>query len=129
MKKEIVVNIPIPAGESIYVTIIEAWIHAGSLHIVVEDSEYRIASGEFPSEVTEDNFTFRLLKSTIGKIKRVNPDVLIGKQIDVDVVHKCLIRVGDTPIGITAIIDDVICCETDKEHKKKYLHVVKPEEK
>lgn len=126
MKDEIVVNIPIPSGERISVRIIEAWVRGGSLYIVVEDSKYRIASGEFPSEATEDNITARLLKSTIGKIRRVSPDVLIGKQIEVDVIHKCLLRVGDTPIGITAIIQDVIYFETDEEYKKNYLHVVKP---
>ena len=75
MKDEINVNIPVPAGERIRVSIIEAGVYGGSLHIVVEDSEYRVASGEFPSEATENNITARLLKSTIGKIKRVSPDV------------------------------------------------------
>lgn len=107
MKEEIVVNIPIPAGERIYVSINKAWNHGGSLHIVVEDSQYRVASGDFPAEATEDNITARLLKSTIGKIKRVSPDVLIGKHIEVEVTHKCLMRVGDTPIGITAVIQDI----------------------
>ena len=125
MKEEIVVNIPIPAGERIYVSIIEAGVYGGSLRIVVEDSLYRVASGEFPSEATEDNITARLLKSTIGKIKRVNPDVLIGERIEVDVFHKCLLRVGDTPIGITAIIHDVIYFETDEEYEEKYLTSVK----
>ena len=124
MKDEIVVNIPIPAGERIYVSIIKAWIHGGSLQIVVEDDQYRVASGEFPAEATEDNITARLLKSTIGKIKRVSPDVLIGKEVEVDVVHKCLLRVGDTPIGITSAIEDVIYCETDEEYEEKYLQVV-----
>ncbi len=124
MKQEIVVNIPIPAGERIYVSIIKAWIHGGSLHIVVEDSQYRVASGEFPAEATEDNITARLLKSTIGKIKPVNPDVFVGRQIEVDVAHKCLFRVGDIPIGITAVIDDVVYYETDQEYEEKYLQVV-----
>jgi hypothetical protein len=67
---------------------------------------YRIASGEFSAKATMDNITARLLKSTIGTIKRVNPDVL------------------DTPIGITAVIDDVIYCETYEEYEKKYLNTV-----
>ena len=119
MKDEIKVNIPIPVGERIYVSIVEAGVYGGSLHIVVEDNQYRVASGEFPAEATEDNNTTRLLKSTIGKIKRVNPDVLIGKQIDVNVVHE---RLHST--DITAVIDDVIYCETYEEYEEKYLKSV-----
>ncbi|MFI5323035.1 MAG: hypothetical protein ACHQ6U_05780 [Thermodesulfobacteriota bacterium] len=129
MKNEILVNIPIPAGERISVRIIEAAVLEGSLYIVVEDSRYRVASGEFPAEATEDNITAKLLKATIGNIKRVNPDVLIGKQIDVGVVHKRLSCIGNAAIGIPAVIDDVIYCETYEEYEEKYIKSVKSSEK
>ena len=88
MTEEIMVNIPIPDGENMSVTIIDAYIDGTTLYIRVEDEEYRTATGEFPAEATEDNITSRLLLSTICEIKRINPEKLIGKEIEAEINYR-----------------------------------------